>query len=246
MCTKKIPIAIQLYSLRDVIANDVAGTFAAIAEMGYDGVEFAGCYGYSGNALRALLDANGLRCAGSHVGLPLLEGEALPETIAIHQALGTDRLIVPGAPLDDLDDTIRRLNTVHAAAREQGMRVGYHNHKQEFQTRNGRTAFERIFDETPADFLVQVDIGWAVAADQDATTWLRRYAHRIETVHVKEYKPDDPTAAVGQGIIDWAAMLELLEQETATQWYVVEQEKFRVGPLESARECLLHLRKINR
>ena len=97
MSEKKIPVAIQLYSLRDVIGDDVPGTLEKIAGMGYEGVEFAGYYWFSGEELRAMLDANGLKCAGSHVGLDLLEGDVLEDTVATNKRLGTDRLIIPNA-----------------------------------------------------------------------------------------------------------------------------------------------------
>ncbi len=239
-----IPVAIQLYSLRDVIAEDVPGTLAKLAGMGYAGVEFAGDYGLPAETLRSMLDDKGLRCAGAHLRLEQLEGEAFERTAAAQKILGNDRLIIPGAPLDDLDDTIRRMNQVHAAAKQMGLRAGYHNHTKEFQSRDGVIPFERIFAETPSDFLVQVDIGWAAAAGQDVQGILRRYAQRIETVHIKEFNPEDPAAAVGQGIIDWTTIMDLLESETAVAWYVVEQEQYRVGPMESVRDCIDHIRRI--
>ena len=242
----RIPVAIQLYSLRDVIGNDVPGTLKQIAEMGYEGVEFAGYYDLSGEELRAILDENGLKCAGSHVGLPLLEGDVLAETVATNKALGTDRLIIPGADLDALDDTIRRMNEAYTAAKAVGMRVGYHNHMKEFETVDGVTKFERIFGETPDDFLVQVDIGWATAAGQDVPALLRKYSKRIETVHIKEFHPDDKTAVVGEGTVQWPAMMEILETETVAQWYIVEQEQFAIGSMESAKGCIDNIRKIGR
>ncbi len=240
----QIPVAIQLYSVRGVIAEDVPGTLSKLAEMGYDGVEFAGDYGLPAETLRSMLDENGLRCAGAHCGLAALEGESLAGTVAAQKILGNDRLIIPSAPLDDLDDIIARMNRIHAAAKEHGMRAGYHNHTKEFVAQDGVIPFERIFEETASDFLVQVDIGWTSAAGQDVQAILRRYAERIETVHVKEFKPEDPTAAVGQGMIDWIPIMDLLESETAVAWYVVEQEQYRVGPLESARDCIDYLRRI--
>ena len=43
----RIPIALQLYSIRHDCEKDLPGTLKAVARMGYDGVEFAGYYGYS-------------------------------------------------------------------------------------------------------------------------------------------------------------------------------------------------------
>jgi sugar phosphate isomerase/epimerase len=246
MPTRKIPTAIQLYSLRDVAPKDVAGTLRQVAAMGYEGVELAGYYNLEGPALRQLLDLAGLRCAGAHVGLQALENDAFEKTVAINQALGNSRLVVPGVDLKDMPKTIERLNAAHGRVKAAGLRLGFHNHTREFEVENGMTKFDRIFAETPADFFVQLDIGWAVAAGQDVPALLRKYAKRIETVHVKEFSADNPKAAVGEGSVPWAPLFDLLEKETSTTWYVVEQEEYAVGPMESARTCIETIRALGR
>jgi sugar phosphate isomerase/epimerase len=242
----KIPVAIQLYSLRDVAPKDVQGTLQKVAAMGYDGVEFAGYYGLEGAVLRNMLDDCGLRCAGAHLGLDALEGDAFEKTIAMNRILGNNRLIVPGADLNNLTQTIARLNAAHVRAKAAGMRVGFHNHTHEFDLENGMTKFDRLFSETPADFLVQLDIGWATCAGQDVPAILRTYSKRIETVHVKEFSPNNPQAAVGEGSVQWTAIFDILEKETAVKWYIVEQEQFTIGPMESARTCIDNIRKLGR
>lgn len=243
---KKIPVAIQLYSLRDVISKDVSGTLKKVAAMGYQGVEFAGFYDLSGEALRKMLDDFGLRCASAHIGLDALEGDNFEKTVAINKALNNNSLIVPGADLANLSKTIERFNAAHARAKTCGMRVGYHNHTREFEIDNGKTKFERIFEATPNDFLVQIDIGWAACAGQDVPALLRKYARRIETVHVKEFSPTDKTAVVGEGQVKWLSVFDLIEKETAAKWYIVEQEQFAVGPMESVKACLDNMRKMGR
>jgi len=246
MTKKKIPVAIQLYSLRDVAPGDVAGTLRKVAAMGYEGVEFAGYYDLDGNALRKLLDDCGLRCAGSHLGLDLLEGDAFEKTVAMNKILGNDRLVVPSADLNNLPMTISRLNAAHERAKAVGMRTGFHNHTHEFDLENGVTKFDLIFSGTPADFIVQLDIGWATCAGQDVPAILRKYNNRLDTVHIKEFSPDDPKAAVGEGLVKWPAIFDILENETAVQWYIVEQEQFTVGPMESAKTCIENIRKFGR
>ena len=246
MSNKKIPVGIQLYSVGDAMAGDVSGTLSRLAEMGYEGVEFAGYHGLAGEEMRKLLDENGLKCAGSHVRFRLLEGDALEGTVATTRALGTDRLIIPSAPHDDLDGTVRRMNAIHKRATDMGMKVGFHNHTSEFELIDGVTKFDRIFGETPEDFLVQLDIGWACAAGQDVIALLRRYAKRIETVHIKECHPEDTTAVVGEGKVDWPAVMDVLEAETAVQWYLVEQEQFAVSSMDSVKGCIENIRKIGR
>ena len=153
----------------------------------------------------------------------------------LFRSLGTDRLIVPSADLDNLTSTIDRLNQAHAQAKQAGLRVGFHNHAREFDLVDGTTIFDRILTSTTADFLVQVDIGWAAAAGQDLSALLRNYAARIETPHIKEFSRTTPTAPVGAGEIDWPNIFDLLERETAVQWYVIEHEQHAVGPLEIGR-----------
>jgi sugar phosphate isomerase/epimerase len=246
MTDKKIPIAIQLYSLRDVVPGDVPGTLRKVADMGYDGVECAGYYDLDAVTFRKMLDDCGLRCAGSHVGLDALEGDALKETIEVSLTLGSKRLIVPSANLDNVTEVIERLNAAHALVAEEGMSLGFHNHTEEFELVDGVTKFDMIFSGTPSDFLVQLDIGWAVCAGQDVPAILRKYSDRLETVHVKEFDKDDKSAVVGEGSVEWASVFDVLEKETAIEWYVVEQEEFEVGPLESAKGCIDNIRKLGR
>ncbi|MCA1808709.1 MAG: sugar phosphate isomerase/epimerase family protein [Kiritimatiellia bacterium] len=238
-------VGIQLYSLRKIIADDVPGCLRQLAEMGYRAVEFAGYYGRSGAELRGMLDECGLSCVGSHTGLPLLEGDQFENTVEINRALGTDRLIVPSMPLDELERSLERLNAACVRARNCGMRVGYHNHAREFELLDGVTIFDRICEATPADLLLQLDLGWAAAAGQDIPLLLRRYADRMETVHIKEYNATNPAAAVGEGQVSWPEIFPLLAEKGIRE-VVVEQESFEVGPLESARVCIENINKWTR
>lgn len=229
-----------------MIPGDVPGTLRKIADMGYEGVEFAGYYHLDGATLRGMLDDCGLRCAGAHVGLNALEGDAFEDTVAINKTLGNDRLIVPGHNLSNMSELIDRLNAAHARAKKHGMRLGFHNHTDEFVIEDGVTRFERMLTETPSDFLAQVDIGWATCAKQDVPAFLRKFSDRIETVHVKEHHPDNHVAAVGEGAVKWPALFDILEQETVIKWYIIEQEAYAIGPMESARTCIDNMRKMGR
>jgi len=93
-----VPIGVQFYSVRHDCARDLPGTLGALAKMGYEAVEFAGYHGRTAAELRAMLDANGLRCCGTHTGLDTLEGEALAKTIEFNATIGNRLLIVPWIP----------------------------------------------------------------------------------------------------------------------------------------------------
>jgi sugar phosphate isomerase/epimerase len=244
MKSKKIPVGIQLYSLRDVMPKDVPGTLRKVAKMGYEGVEFAGYYNLSGNELRKMLDDCSLACMGSHTGLDTLEGDAFEKTVETNKALGTDLLIVPWDDLKDVPKLIDRLNAVYQKAKECGMRAGYHNHAREFEMAEGQTFFDRIFAATPPDFLVQLDIGWAAHAGQDVAAILRKHNKRMVTVHVKESSRTNPAAAVGEGDVNWREVFKVTENKMNLRGYIVEQEKFAVGPLESAQTCINNIRAL--
>lgn len=243
---KKVPVAVQLYSLRTVAPMDVPGTLRKVADLGYEGVEFAGYYDLKPGEIRKMLDDCGLLCVGSHVRLDGLDNGQFDSIVEMNKRLGNDRLIVPGADLDNLDKTIERLGKVHKKAQKAGMKVGFHNHTREFDLVDGKTKFDRIFSGTPDDFLVQLDIGWASRAGQDVPAILRKYGKRIETVHVKESNPNKPSAVVGDGDVNWPEIFGILEKETAVASYIVEQEAFEVDPFDSVKECLVNIRKMGR
>jgi len=246
MKSKKIPVGIQLYSLRDVMPKDVPGTLRKVARMGYEGVELAGYYNLSGKELRKMLDDCGLACMGSHTGLNTLEGDAFEKTVETNKALGTDLLIVPWDDLKDLPKLIERLNAAYQKAKKSGMRMGYHNHAREFELLEGRTFFDRICEATPKDFLIQLDIGWAAHAGQDVIAILRKHKDRMLTVHVKESSRTNPAAAVGEGDVNWREVFKMTENEMKLRGYIVEQEKFAIGPLESAQTCIDNIRALIR
>ena len=191
-----------------------------------------------------MLDDCSLICLGSHTGLDTLEGDKFEKTIETNKDLGTDRLIVPWDSLKNISTLIERLNNAHQKAKKNGMRVGYHNHVREFEMLEGQTYFDRICAGTPKDFLIQLDIGWAVHAGQNATAILRKYKDRIQTVHVKESSRANPTAAVGEGDVNWREIFAVTENEMNIQGYIVEQEKFAVSPLDSAQTCINNIRAL--
>src|SRR5690242_19103224 len=94
----KVPVAVQLYSVRRLCATDLPGTVAGVAKLGYQGVEFAGYFNHGAKKLRGMLDSDGLKCCGTHIGIDALLGDALPKTVEFNQTIGNRNLIVPGFP----------------------------------------------------------------------------------------------------------------------------------------------------
>ena len=134
-----IPIAVQLYSVRDDCKADFDAALAQVAAMGFAGVEFAGYYGYAdrGPDLRKRLDALGLKVAGTHIQLATLQGDALKKTIDFHQAIGCRFLVVPGNPDFTNPEKSKALadtfNELAATLKPLKMACGYHNHIERVQ-----------------------------------------------------------------------------------------------------------------
>ena len=246
---KQIPIGLQLYSVRNECEKDLAGTVAAVAKMGYKGVEFAGYYNRDAKTLRKLLEDVGLRCCGTHIGLETLLGDDLPKTIEFNQTLGNKFLIVPGLAekytktRPAWQTTADLFNDLAAKVKSHGMRVGYHNHTTEFKALDGELPWDTFFGRTNQEVVMQFDTGNAMQGGGDATVYLKRYPGRAATVHVKPFSKAKPNALIGEDELPWKEIFNLCETLAATAWYIVEYESDAYPPLVSVEKCLQTLRQ---
>jgi sugar phosphate isomerase/epimerase len=247
-----IPIALQLYSVREDCARDLPHVLEAVAKMGYVGVEFAGYHGYDAKALRGMLDTLGLQVAGAHVGIDTLLGDQLERSIEFHQILGNRFLIVPGLAEQRRNsrnawlETATLINTIAEQLKPHGMQTGYHNHHIEFQALDGELPWDTFFGNTTPDVVMQFDTGNALVAGAAAGPFIERYPGRAITVHLKEHSDSNPAALIGDGDVPWPTIFQLCETIGATEWYIVEYESNAYPPLESVDRCLQALRKMGK
>lgn len=246
---KKIPIAVQLYSLRQIIGKDVPGTLAAVGKMGYQGVEFAGYYGLEKNPkeLRKILDDAGLKCCGTHTGLGTLEGDNLKKTVELHQALGNKFLIVPSMSAKTANgwlELAKKFNEISAKAREQGMYIGYHAHAHDLKPIEGKTPWELFFDNTNVDVCHQMDTGNCLSGGGDPVAMIKKYAKRTRTIHLKAHGGAGD-APIGEDKVDWKGVFEACETVGGTEWYIVEHESGK-NPMESIKACIDNLHKMGK
>jgi len=248
----RIPIAVQLFSVRKQCAEDMAATLNAIAEMGYDGVEFAGYHGHPADEVKAMLDDAGLVMAGSHIPLAHLLGDQLAGTIEFEKALGNRYLVVPGLPGEYTSSRAAWLESAKLFAdladrlRPHDMRVGYHNHIVEFTPMDGELPWDTFFGNTSPDVIMQVDTGNALYGGGDPVPFVEKYPGRATTVHLKEYSATNDKAIIGEGEVEWDRLFELCEGVGGTEWYIVEQETHAYPPLECVARCLDNLHKMGK
>ena len=243
---RKLPLALQLYSVRTDCARDFDGTLAQVAKLGFDGVEFAGYHSYNGKAkdLRQRLDSLGLKVAATHIGTGSLRGEALQQTIEFHQVIGCKFLISPGDR--DFTDPERSkalaetFNQAAAILKPLGMACGYHNHTGEFKKADGVTYFDLFAQRTTQDVVLQQDVGWTVAAGHDPIALMKRYPGRMKSTHFKPAVVGDDEAKgkkplIGQDSVDWPAVIAACIQYGGTEWITLEQESYPDGktPMEA-------------
>ncbi|MBN1246991.1 MAG: sugar phosphate isomerase/epimerase, partial [Anaerolineae bacterium] len=249
----RIPIALQLYSVREACQEDLPATLKAVAEMGYEGVDFAGYYGYDAKTIRTMLDGLGLKAAGCHTAISTLLGDELAKTVAFNQTLGNKYLVVPGLPPEyrDSAEAWRRtadvFNEIGEKLKPEGMYTGYHNHTVEFETlENGACGWDILFGNTTDRVVMQLDLGNALHGGADPIAVLKRYPGRSLTVHLKEYAHDKELVVIGDGDVAWQEVFDVIEGQGATEWYIVEQENYPYPPLESCRRSLAALRAMGK
>ena len=248
---KKIPLGLQLYSVRKDCGQDLPGVLKAVGRMGYQGVEFAGYHGRTAEELRKMLDDNGLKCCGTHTGLNTLTGDALKGTVEFNKTLGNKFLIVPGLPrtntasVQALKDTAKLFDELAAKVKGDQMRVGYHAHGGDFRKIDGQTPWDILFGNTGADVVMQLDIGNCIGGGGDPLAVLKKFPGRSATIHLKEHG-GPRGAVVGEGDVNWSEVFKLCESTGGTEWYIVEQEQYAGGPLDAVRKCVENLRKMGK
>ncbi len=246
----RIPIALQLYTVRDEAEKDFLGVLKRVAAMGYAGVELAGQGKLSAQELKKVLDDLGLRVAGSHVGLEECERD-LQKVVDYNLAIGNPYVVVSALPSGlrrsraGFEAGAGRLNAVGASLKAHGLTLGYHNHNFEFQRHGNRYGLDIIYDGTDPDLVVgEVDVFWVVYAGADPAAWLQQHPGRCPLVHIKDMAPGDERtfAEIGEGIIDFKPIFAAA-QANGARWYIVEQDTCRRPSLESAELSLRHLRE---
>jgi sugar phosphate isomerase/epimerase len=245
---KKIPVGLQLYSLRVECQTDLPGMLAAVSQIGYQGVEFAGYHGRSAMELRKMLDDNGLVACGTHTPYESIQGDKLKETIAFNSIIGNRFLIVPwmdeAKSTQEWLDRAKLFNEVAEKVKPYGMWVGYHAHSHDFHKIGEVSAWDLFFGNTNADVIMQLDTSNCREGGADPVAVLKKYPGRARSIHLKAYGAG-PEGVIGQGDINWQAVFAFCESKGKTQWYVVEQESSK-QPLEAVRRSFEALKRMGK
>jgi len=239
---RKVPVALQLWSVRDDIRRDFAATAAAVAEIGYTGVELAGYGNLDAKGVKAALDDAGLKVAGMHVGYPGLAADPGP-TISDALLLGCRHVVCPwwssahfvsAAACERVGE---QLGAVGRVLRGFGIRFGFHNHDAEFRIFDGHPGFDRMLGATePRDLFAEPDVYWINHAGYSPAKFIRDHGARVPLLHIKDEKE------LGGGPVDFEQVFAAADSVGAVEWYIVEQENYSHSPITSVRLCLEQMR----
>lgn len=250
---KTLPVAVQVYSVRDNAEKDFKGTMEKIKEIGYAGVELAGLYGLEPSYIKQVLAELELVPVSAHVPFQELT-EDLEGTVAKYKEIGVSYIAIPylgdedrpGAP--KFEENLKKMVKIGQCCKENGMQMLYHNHDFEFiKMPNGQYGLDYIYSTLSPDLLAtEIDTCWVKVAGEDPAEYIKKYTGRSPVVHLKDFIKEGMPAnmyeligietekkeeagkfefrPVGSGMQNFPPILEAAV-EAGAKWVVVEQDQ---------------------
>lgn len=253
----KMPIGLQLYTVRDLLPKDFDGTLAKVRSAGYTVVEAAGYYKKTAPEFKAAMDKAGLRCVSTHHPMRELSPK-LDELIEYGKALGLAYIVCPSPTRKDpamkgalnLADwrwVAGELNRIGEKIKAAGMVFGYHNHGPEFGKENGVVFYDELLRLTDPKLVVfEMDCGWVMSAGRNPIDYLSKTPERFPLLHIKDVEREADgkyrSHVLGTGKADYAPIIRMA---TGLKQYFVEQEEFDIDPIEAIRQDAEYMRKLN-
>jgi sugar phosphate isomerase/epimerase len=264
--TLRLPLAIQLYSVREQLPKDYTGTLKQLAGLGYREVEAAGYYNHSVAEVKQAMQDAGLNLVSSHHPSGDLHKQ-FDEILAFNKELGVKYIIcsspTPKDPsrskgnqltLDDWRWNADEFNKFGEKVTAAGLKFGYHNHITEFHKTDGVVPYDVLMSRTdPAKVTMEMDCGWVIVGGGDPIACLRRYPTRISMLHIKDFKKSSAPfsntnrpviAELGQGSIDYRPILQAAAKTGHIKHCFVEQEGFDMPPMQSLKVDADYMRKL--
>lgn len=245
----KIPVGLELFSVRESLKRDQDATLRAVAKMGYPCVEFYAPYfdwtEAQAKQTRKLLDDLGMKCYSTHNSAAYLSKENLPRAKNMNLILGSKYLVMassdPKTTLQQWSELADTLNHTADQLERDGLQAGYHNHNAEFTPLAGKRPMEVLAEKTKPSVMLQLDVGTCIEAGSDPVAWIRANPGRIRSIHCKDWAPGADRGyqvLFGEGVADWKAIFQAAEHGGGVEYYLVEQEGSRFSELDTAQKCL--------
>ncbi len=239
------PIALQLYTVRELLAEDFEGTVRAVADLGYIGVEPYGGMPCELAEAAALFRELNLQTFNSHVPFP--DAANQDAVLEIAEAFDLESVAVAMLPpedfetIDSIKRTCERLNQAGDFAQANNLGIHYHNHWWEYKQINGAATLDVMLNELDESVGLQIDTYWVQVGGEDAVAVVRQVGARAPLLHLKDgwLEPLGDMAAVGHGVMNVPALVDATA-ETAS-WYIVEQDRSNNNRLDAVRQSYDYL-----
>ncbi len=254
----KLPLGLQLYSVRELLPKDFEGTLKKLGAAGYKEVEPAGYYDKTAADFRKSLSDAGLRAVSTHHPLDMFRAKA-DELIEYGHNLGLEYIVCPSPSrrdpnangehmtLDDWHFTAEELNRLGEKVKAAGMSLGYHNHGPEFLKQDGVVFYDELLRLTdPKLVCFELDCGWAASAGLHPEEYLKKTPERFPLLHVKDMvkgaNGEYHSTVMGKGVIDYKPVLRAA---TGLKHYFIEQEEFDMDPIEALKLDAKYMKKLD-
>lgn len=239
-------IGLQLYTVRDQLSADFAGTLREVARLGYREVEFAGVLGPGAGQARNLLTQLGLRAPSLHIEYENLR-DNLQGSLEVATALEAKFVVCPWLDpakhpaADDWKRVCDAFNAIGERAQRSGLTFAYHNH--DFELRplaGGVRPLELLLANTDERFVkFELDVYWARKANADPVSWLTAHQRRFPLLHLKDMARDGSFTEIGNGTIDFGAIIRAAAEGSH---FFVEQD-VSPDPMQSIGTSIAYLRR---
>ena len=263
---KRRYIGLQLYTVRDAMAKDPAGTLAQLAKIGYNSVEgatYTGSqkfYGMSAKEFAALLKRNGMIMPSSHyrLGEEQMNGTAVPGTMLHDWDRAVDDAAAAGVKymvcaylsesergtLDHYKYVADQLNKAGERCQKAGLQLCYHNHDFEFQAQNGQLPYDLLLATDKKLVKMELDLYWVSKAGKDPLDLFKQHPGRFPLWHVKDMDktPKQFFTEVGNGSIDFKRIFAQA-QLAGLQYFFVEQDMTPGSPFDSVTKSMAYIKK---
>lgn len=270
---KTLPVALQLYSVRDDLAKDFVAALKKVKEIGYDYVELAGLYGHTPAEFRKVLDDAGLTAISAHVPFAELTGDTA-KVVDNYISIGCKYIAVPylgeGQRPGDagFDAVLADIAKIGKVCYDKGVTLLYHNHDFEFlKLADGTYGLDYMYNTVSADFLqTELDVCWVNVGGEEPSAYVRKYAGRCPVVHLKDFvgsksesmyeligidsekkevkKNTFEFRPVGQGKQDFPSILTAAVESGASYVVVEQDQSYATPPMEAAKQSRDYLKTL--
>ena len=243
-------IGLQLWTVRDDMNKNPAGTLEKISEIGYNNLEPYGFdgkfFGIDAGEFRKMAEDLGMQITSTHTCITIEDADNFIEQAKV---AGLEYLVFPspcGRPLETEDDCkvfSEEMNRIGEKCSGAGMKLGYHNHDMEFKTLGDKMLYDYLLDYTDQNLVFfQPDFYFFARAEVDPLSYFEKHPGRFELWHLKDIAGSKETTYLGNGSIDFPEIFNYADK-AGLKYYYVEQGHYENSPLEDIRHSFKYLQK---